>query len=65
MRYHFIRSALEDGMLVLENILRSLNLADMMTKTITEKLKLCATSVNFSLRHEKLLAVADEEVMID
>ena len=41
VRYHFIISALEDGVLVLEKILRSLNPADMLTKTIPiEKLKL-------------------------
>ena len=46
MRYHFIRSVLEDGVLVLEKIPGSLNLADMLTKTVLiEKLKLCTTSI--------------------
>ena len=46
VRHHFIRSALEDGVLVLEKILGSLNLIDMLMKTVSiEKLKLCATSV--------------------
>ena len=52
VRYHFIRSALEDGVLVLEKILGSQNPADMLTKTVPiEKLKLCATSVGL-LRRE-------------
>ncbi|CAM8899407.1 unnamed protein product [Rhodiola kirilowii] len=46
LRYHFIRSALEDGVLVLENILESRNPADMLTRVVpNEKLKLCASSV--------------------
>lgn len=46
VRYHFIRSALEDGVLALEKIPGSQNPADMLTKAVTsEKLKLCATSV--------------------
>ena len=46
VRYHFIRSALEDRVLMLEKILESQNSADMLTKTISiGKLKLCATSV--------------------
>ena len=50
VRYHFIRSALEDGVLVLEKILGSLNPADMLIKTVLiEKLKLCATSVGLLL----------------
>ena len=51
VRYHFIRSALKDGVLVLEKILGSLNnLADMLTKTVlVEKRKLCATSVGLLL----------------
>ena len=44
VRYHFIRSALEDGVLVLEKILGGLNPADMLTKIVlVEKLKLCTT----------------------
>ena len=50
VRYHFIRLALEDGVLVLEKIHGSLNLADMLTKTVSvKKLKLCATSVGLLL----------------
>ena len=50
VRYHFISSALEDGVLVLEKILGSLNLVVILTKTIpVEKLKLCATSVGLLL----------------
>ncbi|KZV50483.1 hypothetical protein F511_34841 [Dorcoceras hygrometricum] len=46
VRYHFIRSVLEDGILILEKIHESKNPADMLTKTVTiEKLKLCSTSV--------------------
>ena len=46
LRYHFIRSALEDGALVLEKIAGSQNPADMLTKAVTiDKLKLCSTSV--------------------
>ena len=46
VRYHFIRSTFEDGVLLLEEILGSLNVADMLTETISiKKLKLCATSV--------------------
>ena len=45
-RYHFIRSLLEDGMISLEKISGSQNLADMLTKAVTiDKLKLCATSI--------------------
>ena len=44
VRYNF-RLALEDGVLLLEKILGSLNLTNMLTKTVLiEKLK-CATSV--------------------
>ena len=50
VNYHFVKSALEDRVLVLEKILRSLNLADMLTKTVSvEKLKLCATSIGLLL----------------
>ena len=46
LRYHFIRSLLEDGVLILEKIQGSKNPADMLTKTLTrEKLELCSTSV--------------------
>ena len=46
VRYHFIRSAFEDGVLVLKKIPGSQNPADLLTKAVTnEKLKLCATSV--------------------
>ena len=50
VRYHFIKSALEDGVLVLEKILESLNLADELTKTAPiKKLKLYATIVGLLL----------------
>ena len=50
VRYHFIRLALEDGVLVLEKIIGSLNPADMLTKTVlVEKLKLCTTSIGLLL----------------
>lgn len=46
IKYHFIRSLLKDGALVLEKINGSENLADMLTKVITlEKLKFCSTLV--------------------
>ncbi|WVY97343.1 hypothetical protein V8G54_029494 [Vigna mungo] len=46
VRYHFIRSLLEDGVLTLRKILGSKNPADMLTKVVTiDKLKLCSTSV--------------------
>ena len=46
LRYHFIRSLLEDDVLKLEKIPGSKNPADMLTKTVTvQKLELCATSV--------------------
>lgn len=46
LRYHFIRSLLEDEMLTLEKIQGSKNPADMLTKVVTiDKLKLCSTSV--------------------
>jgi hypothetical protein len=46
LRYLFIISLLEDGVLILEKIQGSKNPADMLTKTATiEKLKLCSTSV--------------------
>ena len=51
VRYHFIRSTLEDRVLVLQKILKSLKYpADMLTKTVpVEKLKLCVTSVGLLL----------------
>ena len=46
VRYHFIRSALEDGVLLLEKILGSENTVHILTKAVTnEKLKLCTASV--------------------
>ncbi|KAL5769249.1 hypothetical protein ACOSQ2_016032 [Xanthoceras sorbifolium] len=46
LRYHFIRSLLEDGILKLEKISGAQNPADMLTKTATtDKLKLCSASV--------------------
>ena len=47
LRYHFIRSLLEDGILKLEKISGAQNPADMLTKTVTiDKLKLCSASVD-------------------
>ena len=47
LRYHFVRSLLEDGVLTLEKIQGSKNPADMLTKAVTtEKLKLCSASVS-------------------
>ena len=46
LRYHFIRSLIEEGVLKLMKIAGAKNPADMLTKpVITEKLELCATSV--------------------
>ena len=46
LRYHFIRSLMEDGILKLEKISGAQNPADMLTKTVTiDKLKLCSASV--------------------
>ena len=46
LRYHFIRSLLEDEILKLEKISGAQNPADMLTKTVTiDKLKLCSASV--------------------
>lgn len=46
LRYHFIRSVLEDGQLKLEKIHTSQNPADMLTKAVTrEKLSTCSVSV--------------------
>jgi hypothetical protein len=46
LRYHFIRSILEDGHLKLEKIHTSQNPANMLTKGVTrEKLSSCSVSV--------------------
>ena len=46
LRYHFIRSLLEDGIFKLEKISGAQNPADMLTKTVTiDKLKLCSALV--------------------
>ena len=46
IKYHFIRSVLEDGELKLEKIHTSQNPADMLTKVVTrEKLRICSVSV--------------------
>jgi len=46
LRYHFIRSILEDGQLKLEKIHTSQNPADMLTKVVTrEKLSSCSLLV--------------------
>jgi hypothetical protein len=46
LRYHFIRSLLDNGQLTLEKIQGSENLADILIKEVTiEKLKLCKASV--------------------
>ena len=46
LRYHFVRSLLDDGVLTLEKIQGSKNPADMLTKAVTiEKLELCLASV--------------------
>jgi len=46
LKYHFIRSVLEDGELKLEKIHTSQNPADMLTKVVTrEKLRICLVSV--------------------
>ncbi|GAA0158182.1 hypothetical protein LIER_15276 [Lithospermum erythrorhizon] len=47
LKYHFIRSVLNNGVLKLQKILRDRNPADIFTKIVNkEKLKLCSTSVN-------------------
>ncbi|GAA0185894.1 hypothetical protein LIER_33182 [Lithospermum erythrorhizon] len=47
LRYHFICSVLENGVLKLDKILGDRNPDDMFTKVVNkEKLKLCSTSVN-------------------
>jgi hypothetical protein len=46
LRYHFIQSLIEDGVLKLVKIAGSKNPVDMLTKPVTtEKLELCAASV--------------------
>ena len=48
IRYHFIRSLIEEDVLKLVKIAGSKNPADMLTKPVTtEKLELCAASVGF------------------
>eukprot|EP00253_Pinus_taeda_P019608 PITA_19608 len=46
LKYHFIRSLLEDGELKLEKIHTSQNPADILTKVVTrEKLRICSVSI--------------------
>ena len=46
LKYHFIRSVLEDGEFKLEKIHTSQNPADMLTKVVTrEKLRMCSVSI--------------------
>ena len=46
LKYHFIRSVLDEELLILENIQTSQNLVDMLTKGVTkEKLSSCSVSV--------------------
>ena len=50
LKYHFIRSVLEDGQLKLEKIDTSQNPADMLTKVVTrEKLRLCSVSIGLQV----------------
>jgi hypothetical protein len=49
LRYHFIRSILEDGHLKLEKIHTSQNLVDMLTKGVTRE-KLSSYSVSVGLQ---------------
>ena len=49
LRYHFIRSTLEDGQLKLEKIHTSQNPADMLTKVVTRE-KLSSFSVSIGLQ---------------
>ena len=45
IRYHFVRSLLEQGLVKLEKIHTSQNPADMLTKVVTvEKLRSCSAS---------------------
>uniref|UniRef100_A0A803NDX7 Retrovirus-related Pol polyprotein from transposon TNT 1-94-like beta-barrel domain-containing protein n=1 Tax=Chenopodium quinoa TaxID=63459 RepID=A0A803NDX7_CHEQI len=53
IRYHFIRSLLEDEVLTLKKILGNKNPADMLTKTVTiDKLKLCSTSIGLKMTED-------------
>eukprot|EP00253_Pinus_taeda_P026018 PITA_26018 len=50
LKYHFIRSTLEDGQLKLEKIHTSQNPTDILTKVITrEKLRICSVSIGIKL----------------
>ena len=50
LKYHFIRSVLEDGELKLEKIHTSQNPADMLTKVVTrEKLRICSVSIGLQV----------------
>jgi hypothetical protein len=49
IKYHFIRSFLEDGQLKLEKIHTSQNHVDMLTKEVTRE-KLSSCSVSFGLQ---------------
>jgi hypothetical protein len=50
LKYHFIRSVLEDGQLKLEKIHTSQNPADMLTKVVTrEKLRFCSVSIGLQV----------------
>ena len=50
LKYHFIRSVLEDGQLKLEKIQTSQNPADMLTKVVTrEKLRICSVSIGLQV----------------
>ena len=66
VKYHFIKSAFEDGALVLEKIIGSLNPANMLTTIVpVKKLKLWATSVGLLLKAWEVVADADEDIMFD
>ena len=50
LKYHFIRSVLEDGELKLEKIHTSQNHADMLKKVVTrEKIKICSVSIGLQV----------------
>ncbi|KAK0592644.1 hypothetical protein LWI29_022839 [Acer saccharum] len=54
LRYHFIRSLIEEGVLKLVKIAGSKNPADMLTKPVTtEKLEMCAASVDPLIFHQQ------------
>ncbi|KAG6733210.1 hypothetical protein I3842_01G215700 [Carya illinoinensis] len=58
IRYHFIRSLLDDGQLLLEKICGSKNPADMLTKGVTiEKLKLLETGSQLSGGQKQRIAL--------